>query len=313
MSEHPWCRSPSRDEAVRAAEDNRTGPLPTLEEAIANITHKGDHMGTKSDEQAADYRREASGLRTERVTLEIVTHTKFQNAVDTAECVAFVVGEQLRKDRGESVRVVEEVHFDDLAQVAMERDAAIRERDAAKKHHARECAKCSALADKVISLKARVAELESAPAARDLYDIGHKISPFMTLSSGPNGCILELKFKSHADGGAFHGAMVKFFTAAPAAIGAAVSDGVLALEHMIYVFRDDPRPTVQTRLEKLRRLVEVLRDHPQAASDAAGTEVVLPVCPFTPDSTHAMVWWEAIGKVKRALAAAGVTVKEVGK
>jgi hypothetical protein len=41
----------------------------------------------------------------------------------------------------ESVRVVEEAHFDDLAQVAMERDAAIRERD---------------------TLQARVAELKAA-------------------------------------------------------------------------------------------------------------------------------------------------------
>ena len=55
--------------------------------------------------------------------------------------------------------------FDDLAQVAMERDAAIRERDEAKQHHARECEKCSALADKVISLRSRIAELEAAQAA----------------------------------------------------------------------------------------------------------------------------------------------------
>jgi hypothetical protein len=31
---HAWCSDPSRDEAVRAAEDNRTEPLPTLGEAI---------------------------------------------------------------------------------------------------------------------------------------------------------------------------------------------------------------------------------------------------------------------------------------
>ena len=30
-----WCRDIPRDEAVRAAEDGRSGPLPTLEEAIA--------------------------------------------------------------------------------------------------------------------------------------------------------------------------------------------------------------------------------------------------------------------------------------
>ena len=56
---------------------------------------------------------------------------------------------------------------------------------------------------------------------------------------------------------------------APAASGAAdseIRDGVLALEHMLYVFRDDQRPTVQTRLEKLRRLVELLRDQAPAAN-----------------------------------------------
>jgi hypothetical protein len=39
------------------------------------------------------------------------------------------------------------------------------------------------------------------------------------------------------------------------------SEGILALEHMLYVFRDDERPTVRHRMEKLRRLVEVCRDH----------------------------------------------------
>jgi len=32
---HAWCHDVARDAAVRAAEDGRTGPLPTLEEAIA--------------------------------------------------------------------------------------------------------------------------------------------------------------------------------------------------------------------------------------------------------------------------------------
>ena len=67
-----WCRDVARDEAVRAAEDGRTGPLPTLEEAIWMIPksgsstsapereNKGESMGTKRDRQAADYRAEAS-------------------------------------------------------------------------------------------------------------------------------------------------------------------------------------------------------------------------------------------------------------
>ena len=143
---HPWCLDPSRDEAVRAAEDGRTGPLPTLEEAIAVFSPYEE------------------GLRTERVTLEIVRgdglHVRRWPWHDILK--AWGLGEE---DEAESVRVVDEVHFDDLANMSLERDAAIRERDEAKQNHLRECAKCAALADKVISLRARVAELESAPAA----------------------------------------------------------------------------------------------------------------------------------------------------
>jgi len=34
---HPWCSDPARDAAVRAAEDNRSGPLTTLAEAIDEV------------------------------------------------------------------------------------------------------------------------------------------------------------------------------------------------------------------------------------------------------------------------------------
>ena len=37
---HAWCRDIPRDEAVRAAEDGRSGPLPTLEEAIDAVTER---------------------------------------------------------------------------------------------------------------------------------------------------------------------------------------------------------------------------------------------------------------------------------
>jgi hypothetical protein len=148
---HAWCHDVARDEAVRAAEDGRTGPLPTLDEAIAMIPksgsstsapepeNKGVHM-TKSDRQAADYRAEASEREapltatTERVTLEITYKPRHWYQPKDWHWLA------LLKARCESVRVVEETHFDDLAQAAMERDAAIRERD---------------------ELKARVAELEA--------------------------------------------------------------------------------------------------------------------------------------------------------
>jgi hypothetical protein len=34
MANHAWCHDIARDEQVRAAEDGRTAPLPTLEECI---------------------------------------------------------------------------------------------------------------------------------------------------------------------------------------------------------------------------------------------------------------------------------------
>ena len=154
MSVHSWCRDVQRDEAVRASEDNRPGPLPTLEEAIARA---GQFMPLEAPQEQKCTERE-SGLRTERVTLEVTYLLNVGGGTTPRDWSWRPVFTPLRP--GESVRVVKEVYFDDLAQVAMERDTAIRERDEAKQHHARECAKCSALADKVIALRARVAELE---------------------------------------------------------------------------------------------------------------------------------------------------------
>ena len=141
---HSWCHDIPRDEAVRAAEDGRQGPLPTLEEAISGVTER------RPPEPGGG--GNVTGLRTDRVTLE-VTHDL---DAPLGQWIVQVIDESLGFD--EFVLVVEEAHFDDLAQVAMERDAAIQRAD-------RDSVKCSALADKVISLRARVAELESAPAA----------------------------------------------------------------------------------------------------------------------------------------------------
>ena len=72
-----------------------------------------------------------SGLRTERVTLEFRWPVRQQFAPASWKWAKLL---SLEADNGESVRVVpsdEADYFDDLAQVAMERDAAIRERDAA--------------------------------------------------------------------------------------------------------------------------------------------------------------------------------------
>jgi len=161
--EHAWCRDPSRDERVRAAEDGRTAPLPTLEECIegqkqlqtARPCGGTDPAPSRGERGAAD-----TCMQTERVTLEI-THDGKHGPVSTwpFECGS----------HGKCVRVVEEAHFDDLAQVAMERDAAIRERDAAVAESERRLRLCETMKRDGDSARfhaavaqARVAELEAA-------------------------------------------------------------------------------------------------------------------------------------------------------
>ena len=91
---HSWCRSPARDEAVRAAEDNRSGPLPTLEEAIFAVTERRPVPPGGGGN--------VTGPRTERVTLE-VTH---ELDAPLGEWIVQVLDESLGYD--ETVRVVEE-------------------------------------------------------------------------------------------------------------------------------------------------------------------------------------------------------------
>lgn len=75
--------------------------------------------------------------------------------------------------------------------------------------------------------------------------------------------------------------------------------------HIVITSLESQLESVADRAAAAETALESVR----AASVAA---VVVPEeCPFTPDSTHAMGWWEAIGQLKKALAAAGVPVKEV--
>jgi len=64
---HPWCHAPAHDAAVRAAEDNRDRPLPTLEEAIARPFAEA----AKCSPTVSETGEGQSGLRTERVVIEI--------------------------------------------------------------------------------------------------------------------------------------------------------------------------------------------------------------------------------------------------
>jgi hypothetical protein len=75
MSErrHAWSSDPARDAAVRAAEDGRSGPLPTLKEAIAAVTKTMSENGIREEME--------QGMRTDRVVFE-VTHLGPRSAAE---------------------------------------------------------------------------------------------------------------------------------------------------------------------------------------------------------------------------------------
>jgi hypothetical protein len=144
---HAWCSDPARDAAVRAAEDNRTGPLATLGEAIAALFADAAERSSTVSEKGEGQ----SGMRTERVTLEI-TRPAIANYPAPAKHFMWqhLLRDVVRGDR-ESVRVVEEELSDAwaqrLASLTDERDAAIRERDAARAGAAEDARAYSAESD----------------------------------------------------------------------------------------------------------------------------------------------------------------------
>ena len=85
-----WCKDIARDAAVRAAEDGRTGPLPTLEQAIARPFAEA----AKRSVPVSKTGEGQSGMRTERITLEVTGALGWRVHVNGVDV--------------ESVRVVEE-------------------------------------------------------------------------------------------------------------------------------------------------------------------------------------------------------------
>jgi hypothetical protein len=176
---HAWCSDPSRDAAVRAAEDGRDRPLPTLEQCIEQQKQTARPCGgtdpapSRGERGAAD-----TGMRTERVTLE-VTHG------NPWRITAWEWSYILRLGTGESVRVVD-THAEAVAEsvawegardayrgrilrLTEERDAANRERDAAVAESERRLRLCETMKRDGDSARfhaavahARVAELEQS-------------------------------------------------------------------------------------------------------------------------------------------------------
>ena len=254
-----WCHDIPRDQAVRAAEDGRSGPLPTLEEAIAAITQRGNDMATKAEIQAADYRAEATSERTEGVTERRPPDPRGRGNVTGHADTGANTG-----DRGWHRK-----QWDDAVGIICDGGSWGR-------GNSFDVAKIGALmiwADK---------EMRQTVGLRSMLDAAIR----------ERDALKDIIVASES---------------APSASGAAV------LAEIAAAFGCDPDDDADL-VESARLLVKERDDAvAKAASGAAGTEVVLPECPFTPESTHTMGWWEAIGKVKKALAAAGVTVKEVGR
>jgi len=131
---HAWCHDIARDAAVRADEDGRTGPLPTLGEAIARPFADA----AKCSVPVSKTGEGQSGLRTERLTLDITS----AHDERLADCIVESIGDCLL--HGESVRVVDEdreaadrvsreegyrVLLAEVLAAREERDSAIRERE----------------------------------------------------------------------------------------------------------------------------------------------------------------------------------------
>ena len=103
MSNHAWCHDIARDAAVRAAEDGRTAPLPTLGECIDGMFPK-----SVSATSPVEHENKGDGMRTERVTLEI-TRPAIANYPAPARQFMWqhLLRDVVQGDR-ESVRVVED-------------------------------------------------------------------------------------------------------------------------------------------------------------------------------------------------------------
>jgi hypothetical protein len=160
---HEWCRDIEMDARVRAAEDGKPGPLPTLEEAIARPFAEA----AKCSSTVSETGEGQSGLRTERVTLEIAHSGEYSAARwGFAYCLrplyalesVRVVSEEERDAEVAKLRSQNELQLkqivefasrsgDDLNVVRAEREAAIRERDAARARAAEDARAYSAESD----------------------------------------------------------------------------------------------------------------------------------------------------------------------
>ena len=115
MSGHPWCSDLERDKAVRAAEDATPRPaLPEWSELPKRVAALERAVGITP--APASRPAKTGGMRTERVTLEIVTapggHEMNETTRPLSEWVPEEIACCLDEERGEYVRVVPSAEAD---------------------------------------------------------------------------------------------------------------------------------------------------------------------------------------------------------
>jgi len=325
---------------VNARLERLEAMIPKSVSASSAVEHenKGDGMATKSEMQAADYRAEVTAQpapetnQIHRVTLELTgrfdSHPSTWPWESIFNCDIRVIlepGDSVRvvvdEDREASDRVSREegyrVLLEELLTTRNDRDAAIREREE--------------LREQLESVACRAATAETALEAASGGNRPETPEGSTQSASGGGegepvawGVIVGGKIDQHAGSDALfvdneeaqewchdaaisnRGTVVPLYRATPQPRGWLTEDEREAVVFLMGGGRSQWPPRTPWEAKR-NAAIDACR---QLLASSSPPEVVLPKLPFTPDSTHAMGWWEAIGKVKRALAWAGVAVKE---
>jgi hypothetical protein len=236
-----------------------------------------------SASSAVEHENKGNGMRTERVTLEVTY--RWLNPPSKWNWNHVITSPMVTLKEGESVRVVQEAHFDDLAQVAMEREAAIRERESWKLLADRTNERLSAS-------EARVAELEAASGGGE-----GEVDAWGIVRDGNVESVTHRRFRGEAECCAARlvGTVVPLYRAPPQPRGWLTGEEREAVQWAADAAYDKQHPAEDTLRSVLAR--------------STPPEVVLPCSWKTIQGELVCLHREVIA----ALAAAGVAVEEVGK
>ena len=380
VTAHPWCMSPSRDEAVRAAEDGRDGPLPTLEDVIGE-PFSDSPRASETDRLRADaesvawegardaYRgriprltderdaaiRERDKLRAEQIT-QALTADRFASAVAEADTLRARVAEleQLSLQRvAATLARVDELEHRARESYSRGWNAAImREREAEKASEQQQAAAETALESAPAASGWRMLEVgEIVQAGDEMTDnlimnwcdvsacVGEKVTyglldfrrrvlaPAASGAAGTepdawgvrrNGmvdCVTHRRMRSMAERSVeqFGGTVVPLYAAPQAANGWLTPE---EREAILYLIANRSQFAPQTPHEERRNAASRVCHALLARSSPP--EVVLPkrleaVRPKRLEDMRSVIVDQRDAEWLAALAAAGVTWKEVGK